>query len=199
MLKENIYLKILLANTATIQLLKTKEMEKELQEKGFKPATIARKLEVAKQIVTKYFRLDTLPERSSKLRNDYHKYDRFVEQEAAKGLPLSSIYKDVCTKGFSGNLPPFYDHYRYLFDGHHGFRSKKAMTHIIKEKTRDERSALMPPKEIAAIVRKSVMGKELNEAQGQLISMMSQLDWFRLMHSAAQEFYSIITGNETSD
>ena len=54
---------------------------------------------------------------NSKLRNEYYLYDRYVEQESAKGRALSSIFEELKTKGFSGSLSPFYDHYKYLSTG----------------------------------------------------------------------------------
>lgn len=58
---------------------------KELQRKGFRPATIAKKLGIARQTATKYHKMDSLPPRNSKLRNEYYKYDAYVEQEIEIG------------------------------------------------------------------------------------------------------------------
>ena len=97
---------------------------KELQKKGFKPTTIAKKLGIARQTSTKYCKMDSLPDRNSKPRNGYYKFDAYVEQEAAKGKALSTIHQEVCSMGFTGSLTPFYDHYKYLSDGHRGYRSR---------------------------------------------------------------------------
>ena len=66
---------------------------KELQRKGFKPTPIAQKLGIARQTATKYCKMDSLPERNSKLRNEYYKYDAYVEQEAASGRSLSALIR----------------------------------------------------------------------------------------------------------
>ena len=90
---------------------------KELQSKGFKPTTISKKLGIARQTATKYCRMERLPARNSKLRNQYYRYDKYVEQECAKGRSMSSIFEEIKSQGFSGSLTPFYDHYKYLSTG----------------------------------------------------------------------------------
>ena len=97
---------------------------KELQAKGLKSTTISKKLGIARQTARKYCEMESLPPRNSKLRNEYYLYDRYVEQESVKGRALSSIFWELKAKGFSGSLSPFYDHYKYLSDGHRGYRSK---------------------------------------------------------------------------
>lgn len=97
---------------------------KEFQKKGFKPFAISKKLGISRQTDTKYCSIDTLPERRSKLRNGYYVFDRYVEEEVEKGKPLSAIYAEIKKQGFKGSRTPFYDHYRYLGDGHRGFWAK---------------------------------------------------------------------------
>ena len=80
--------------------------------------------------------MESLPPRNSRLRNEYYLY---VEQESAKGRALSSIFGELKAKGFSGSLSPFYDHYKYLSDGHRGYRSKEWKPNK-KDKPIDERS-----------------------------------------------------------
>lgn len=58
---------------------------KELQNKGLKIKSIAKKLNIARQTVRKYMNYDSLPERRSGVRNDYYKYDKYVEEEYSKG------------------------------------------------------------------------------------------------------------------
>ncbi len=55
---------------------------KELQLKGYKPFEIANKLGIARQTVTKFCKMDILPEYNSKNRNKYHLYNKYVEDES---------------------------------------------------------------------------------------------------------------------
>jgi transposase len=118
---------------------------KELQSKGFKPTTISKKLGIARQTATKYCKMERLPARNSKLRNQYYRYDKYVEQECAKGKSMSSIFEEIKLQGFSGSLTPFYDHYKYLSDGHRGYRPKGWIP-TMKKRPNDERSELVPIK-----------------------------------------------------
>ena len=61
---------------------------KELQWKGFKPTSIAKKLGISRQTATKYNKMDSLPKRNSKLRNEYYQYD-------AKGRDLDKLSQKI--------------------------------------------------------------------------------------------------------
>lgn len=149
---------------------------KELQQKGFKPTSIAKKLDIARQTATKYCKMDSLPQRNSKLRNEYYKYDAYVEQEAASGKALSVIHQEIRHNGFSGSLTPFYDHYRYLLDGHRGYRPKNWKQDSKKEKPQDDRSQLLPVKYIASVISKALKGNDLDEMQQKTFDTLISLD-----------------------
>ena len=170
---------------------------KELQRKGFKPTPIAKKLGIARQTSTKYCKMDSLPGRNSKLRNEYYKYDAYVEREVASGKPLSAIHQEICQMGFSGSLTPFYDHYKYLSDGHRGYRSKNWKPDPRKEKPQDGRSELLPVKSIASVIDKMLKGKDLDESQKKTFDALMSLGWFKEMYEAMEGFCKVIKGNET--
>lgn len=170
---------------------------KELQRKGFKPATIAKKLGIARQTATKYHKMDSLPQRNSKLRNEYYKYDAYVEQEAETGKALSTICQEICQMGFSGSLTPFYSHYKYLLDGHRGFRSKNWKPNPKKEKPRDDRSELLPVKSIASVIDKALKGMDLDGTQQRTFDTLISLSWFKEMYEAMERFCKVIKGSET--
>ena len=123
--------------------VKFKEVKK-LQKKGFKPTTIAKRLGIARQTATKYYRMEGLPQRNSKLRNEYYRYDAYVEQELKKGKALYVIHREITLMGFSGSLSPFYEHYKYLSDGHRGYRPKDWEPSTQNIKLQDNRSVLLP-------------------------------------------------------
>lgn len=171
---------------------------KELQRKGFKPATIAKKLGIARMTATKYCKMDLLPHRNSKLRNEYHRYDGYVEQEAANGKPLSTIYQEIRNKGFQGSLSPFYEHYKYLSDGHRGYRPRNWSPCLKKEKPQDDRSELLPVKSISSLTGKVLKGKALDETQQKNFETLMSLGWFKEMYEATAAFCKVINGNETT-
>lgn len=170
---------------------------KELQKKGFKHTTIAKKLGIARQTARKYYNMDSLPERNSKLRNEYYKYDAYVEQEAASGKPLCVIHREICKMGFPGTLTPFYDHYRYISDGHRGYRSKNWEPNPKKEKPQDSRSELLPVKSIGSVIDTALKGKDMDNSQLMTFETLMSLGWFKEMYEAMESFCEIINGNET--
>ena len=170
---------------------------KELQQKGFKPTTIAKRLGIARQTATKYYNMDSLPERNSKLRNEYYKYDAYVEQEATNGKPLSAIHNEICKMGFSGSLTPFYDHYKYLSDGHRGYRPKNWKPDSKKEKPKDNRSELLPVKSIASVIDMALKGKKMDKSQQMTFDTLMSRGWFSEMYEALKSFCKVIKGCET--
>lgn len=170
---------------------------KELQRKGFKPTSIAKKLGISRQTATKYCKMDSLPERNSKLRNEYYKYDAYVEREAVSGKALSAIHQEICQMGFSGSRTPFYDHYKYLCDGHRGYRSKNWKPDPKKAKPQDDRSKLLPVKSITSVIDKAMKGRDLDGLSQKTFDTLISLGWFREMYEAMEKFCKTIKGNET--
>lgn len=125
---------------------------KGLQKKGLKINRIAAKLGIARQTVRKYMLLDTLPQRTSNARNKYYLYDDYVESEHLKGKALSIIHKEIQKMGFKGSQTPFYDHYRYLCDGHYGFRPKKKVKEM-QEKAADSFYKTIMGTDVNGVVR----------------------------------------------
>lgn len=170
---------------------------KELQRKGFKPTTISKKLGIARQTATKYCRMESLPRRNSKLRNEYYRYDAYVEREAVAGKALSTIHQEIRHMGFKGSLTPFYEHYKYLLDGHRGFRAKEWKPDPKKAKPQDERSELLPVKSISSVIDKSLKGETLEGIQQSTFDTLMSLRWFKEMYEATRSFYAVIKGSET--
>lgn len=176
---------------------------KELQLKGFKINKIATTLGIARQTARKYMAADTLLPRKSKTRNEYHKFDSYIENEYKCGKPMSEIYREVKAEGFHGSRTPFYDHYKHLFDGHRGYRAKKIAERMKEEmenkmKTVDNREPLMPIKTISLIANKSICGKKMNDEEKNLIIKMLSLEWFKEIYTASKNFYRIIKGDDAA-
>ena len=171
---------------------------KELQSKGFKPTTISKKLGIARQTATKYCRMERLPARNSKLRNPYYRYDKYVEQECANGRSMSSIFEEIKSQGFIGSLTPFYDHYKYLSDGHRGYGPNRRKP-ATKNSPKDERSELVPIKALTAMIDKAIRQKDMTEEETATLRILNTLGWFREMYNATERFYAIITGSDTTE
>lgn len=178
--------------------VKFKEV-KELQEKGFKPATIAKRLGISRQTATKYCRMEELPQRNSKLRNEYYKYDAYVEEESKNGKSLCVIHREIALMGFSGSLSPFYDHYKYLSDRLREYRLKNQEPSTRNIKPQDNRSALLPIKSIMSIIDIALKRKDMNESQQKTFDMLITFPWFKEMFGAMERFCQVIKGKETTE
>lgn len=166
---------------------------KELQQKGFNPFAISKKLGIARQTATKFCKLQELPARKS--RNNYPLYDRYVEDGAANGKALKTLYVEICEMGFEGSLTPFYEHYNYLSNE---VRKHKADRFKADRKVKpvDERSMIMSLKRISTIVENSIYQSKIDTSGEELIATLSEFNWFKQMYDATKSFYDIITGTE---
>lgn len=163
---------------------------KELQDKGFSMCAIAKKLKIARQTVKKYSNYTSLPPRKSSPRNEYFKFDSYVESEYSNGKSLINIFHEIKSLGFKGGLTPFHYHYRYLSKGHKGRRTNRPKP-IKKIKLQDNREPLMPIKTISSIVDKGIRMKELDEKEDVLIQTLMSIPWFEEIYNAATSFYKI--------
>ena len=171
---------------------------KELQAEGLNIAQISQKLDIARQTVRKYMGWDTLPKRASKERLPYFLYDTYVEEEYRHGKDLRKIFLEIKEKGFRGSLTPFYDHYSYLSDGHHGYRPKHEVEKMKKAPITD-REPLLPIRQIAHIVDKSIRKKKMVKDEVTLVEKMMSFGWFRDIYNAASSFYATIMGDDIND
>lgn len=171
---------------------------KELQAAGLNISQIARKLNVARQTVRKYIKYDSLPKRASKERIPYFLYDTYVEEAYRHGKDLRTIFLEIKEQGFTGSLTPFYDHYHYLSDGHRGLRSKQDVAEMQKSPDTG-REPLLPIRQIAHIVDKSIRKKKMQEEEASVVERLMPLGWFRDIYDAAATFYDTIMGDSVDD
>ena len=172
---------------------------KRLQSLGKKPAWIAKNMKIAHQTATKYCAMDILPERKSKCRNGYYKYDAYVEDEYAKGKNLTEIYQEIKLMGFKGSMSPYHYHYHYLSDGHRGYRSKKRKEEMARKAGPMQKAEpVLPIKNLSIIVDREIRSKGHNkEQETAVVSKMFKLSWFHEMFVAAKTYYAIMKGKDS--
>ena len=141
---------------------------------------------------------DTLPKRAGKERLPYYLYDTYVEEEYRHGKDLRKIFMEIKGKGFPGSLTPFYDHYGYLSDGHHGHRSGQEVEKM-KQRPNCDREPLLPIRQIAHIVDKSIRKEKMVHAEVALVEKMMSYGWFRDIYNAASSFHATIMGNDVDE
>ena len=104
--------------------------------------------------------------------------------------------------GFRGSRSPFNYHYRYLSDGHRGYKSKQKMEEMQKRAAKVialKREPLVPIRQIAHIVEKSLRVRKLETKEEHLIDQLMTLNWFREIYIAAGSFYKTIMGTDVNN
>ncbi len=136
--------------------------------------------------------------RAGKERLPYYLYDTYVEEEYRHGKDLRKIFMEIKGKGFPGSLTPFYDHYGYLSDGHHGHRSGQEVEKM-KQRPNCDREPLLPIRQIAHIADKSIRKEKMVHAEVALVEKMMSYGWFRDIYNAASSFHATIMGNDIDE
>lgn len=169
---------------------------KALQAKGLNKGVIVRDTGICADTVQMYMDNATLPARKSNAQVDFSMYESYVEQEYAKGRPLSSIFGDINKDGIY-SMVTYYKHFRYLSDGHRGPRKeseKSLQAELVKQASHTE--PLLPIHKIGNIMDRSMRGKELNEQESRLIAKLLNLETFSTLYNAAAEFKSLLKSND---
>lgn len=173
---------------------------KRLQKEGKSVGETMAVLGMTRNTVEKYRGLDTFPVPARKIAQGLGSYTQYVEEQHARGVSLNQIYKVLCSKGLRIGRSPFYGHFRYLHDGHRGYRPaiQKARMEEEWEKgtaapIHEPRTSLPPPRKLASIVMGSVVGKELSDSDTALLATLCRLDWLAELHEAARSFRAILT------
>lgn len=171
---------------------------KRLQKEGKGINETAALLGIARQTVRKYRDWDSYHTPAGKPRLPYHQYSSYVENEYASGKDMCAIYREVKAQGFPGSRTPFFDHFKYLMDGHRGIRSKDERERMKRESESTdstEKIVLPPAASIALTICKDISEKELDETEIETINRLWGLDWFDEMYEAASRFWKIIKKN----
>lgn len=165
---------------------------KRLQKEGKGISETASLLGIARQTVRKYRTLDAFPVPKGKPRHRYHLHEKYVERQYARGISLDTIRKDLWSEGFKVSKTPFHDHFRYLADGHRGYRSaqdKADMERASEQKTGEDAAVSLPPAaRLAVMINKSVLGKELTDYECEVTNALFGEEWFDHLHDAARSF-----------
>lgn len=175
---------------------------KRLQNEGRGINETALLLGIARQTVRKYRSLDKFPVPKGRPSHGYHIYQKYVEEHYARGVCLDSIRKDLWSRGFKVSKTPFYSHFQYLADGHRGPRSAKekaSMEKAFEESPEKGNTVPLPPvNQLAIMINKSVLGKELNENECVVINALFGEEWFDQLYEAASSFHECLRSGKSA-
>lgn len=173
---------------------------KRLQKEGKGISETASLLGIARQTVRKYRGLESFPVPKGKPRHDYHLHRKYVEEQYARGVSLDKIRLDLWSMGFKVSKTPFHDHFRYLADGHRGYRSAKdtaAMERAFDESPKEEKTVALPPvNQLAVMINKSALGKELTDYECEVTNALFGVEWFDQLLEAAGSFLKCLRSNK---
>lgn len=170
---------------------------KSLQAKGMTAGEIVKATGISYITVKMYMGFKSLPARKSNAQVDYSVHKAYVEEEYAKGRPLSSIFKDINKNGQYKSNGSFYRFFHYLSDGHRGPR-KASEQHVQAERVKQlsHTTPLLPVHMISSIMDRSMRNRELCEQEENILSKLLGLNWFSTIYHAASEFLALLkSGN----
>lgn len=167
---------------------------KELQSQGKTAIEIVKMTKISEPTVRLYMRWEAFQPHKTQDKVDYSQYQKFVEQEYAKGHSLLQIFKDhfANTEFTQGT---FYHYFHYLSDGHRGPRKDSLATQnqLVQERRRD--LPLLTVQKLTQLMERSILGRSLEPEELKIIKTLQQMDWFKTLYSCAYEFRTIIMGH----
>ena len=168
---------------------------KRLQREGKGVAETAALVGLSLRTVEKYRDMESYPVPRRKYLGAPAPYAEFVEQQYARGVSLEEIYRTLKSKGLRLGRTNFYNHFRYLSDGHRGYRPavQKARMEEDWQKGRANiphmpRPILPPVRQLANTVMKRVLEKDLTSPEKDLLETLGKIDWFSELLEAASTF-----------
>lgn len=69
----------------------------------------------------------------------------------------------------------------------------------MKKRPKDERSELVPIKDLTSIANKTIRQKKMTEEEASTLGILKTLDWFSEMYNAVEKFHAVITGSNTTE
>ena len=119
------------------------EKVKQMQQEKYKLRAIARSLQMSRNVVRRYAKMDTLPNKSINIKNNYNDYQEFVEKELSEGKCLNTIFMNIKKLGFIGGHTSFYEY----------FKNDQLRAFQVTKKTAPMKDRLMSPRKIARYLR----------------------------------------------
>lgn len=168
---------------------------KRLQREGKGAAETAALVGLSRRTVEKYRALESYPAPRRRYLGAAAPYAGFVEQQYVRGVSLEEIYRTLKSKGLRLGRTNFHNHFRYLSDGHRGYRpavQKARMEEAWQKGVADTpykpRPILPPVRQLAHTVMKRVLEKDLAAPEKDLLETLGRLDWFSELLEAAVTF-----------
>jgi len=158
-------------------------------ENGIGLKTIAKSLQMSRNTVRRYVRMDILPGKSIYLKNNYNEYQAMIEHELSEGKMMVEVFESIKKAGFKGSRTAFYERYK-----DHPMRTTPAVNIIAKVKRR-----LISPRKISKYLGFADLSKIKDqtdkEIMGELISKNILLEDLR--HQVLS-FKTLLLGNDDS-
>ena len=168
---------------------------KRLQREGKEAAETSALVGLSRHTVEKYRAMESYPAPRRKFLGAAAPYAEFVEQQYVRGVSLEEIYRTLKSRGLRLGRTNFYNHFKYLSDGHRGYRPAVQKARMEEDWQKGlsnipfkPRPILPPVRQLANTVMKRVLEKDLTVPEEDLLETLGRLDWFSELLEAAVTF-----------
>ncbi|MGV8964400.1 MAG: ISL3 family transposase [Candidatus Saccharimonadaceae bacterium] len=165
------------------------EKVKQMQKEDYKLKAIAKALHMSRNVVRRYARMDTLPNRSIYIKNNYNEYQEIVEKELSEGKCLNTIFLNIKKLGFKGSHTSFYEYYK----------DHQLRVFQITKKSAPIKDRLMSPRKIARYLRFADFSNiKDNFERKTMISLLEKNTMLTELRHQMLSFKELLLGNDDS-
>jgi len=162
---------------------------KEMLKDGVSVKSIAKSLQMSRNTVRRYSKMDILLNKGIHIRNNYNEYKEIIEREFSEGKNITTIFDSITKAGFKGGKSSFYEQFK-----DHPMRTNpetKTLT-VVKQR-------LMSPRKIARYLRFADLSKIENNFEREImISLFSKNTILEKLRLQILSFKDLLLGNDDS-
>jgi transposase len=160
---------------------------KQMLEEGVGIKTIAKSLQISRNAVRRYAKVDVLPSKSIYYKYDYNEYLVIISKGFTKGKSFAKIYANMKNAGFKGSRSAFYSQFK-----DHPMRTTPTVYKPINIKLR-----LLSPRKISTYLSFTDISKIKDETDRELMEkILSKNSTLEQLRQQVISFKELLLGND---
>jgi len=165
------------------------EKVKEMLKNGYAIKQIAKSLQMSKNTVRRYSKMEILLNKGIHIRNNYGEYQEIINREFSEGKNITTIFDSITKAGFKGGKTSFYEQFK-----DHPMRTNPEIKTIPVVRQR-----LMSPRKIARYLGYADLSKIENNFEREImISLFSKNTILEKLQQQILSFKDLLLGNDDS-
>jgi transposase len=161
----------------------------DLIKNGHTLRSIAKSLQMSRNVVRRYSKMDTLIKKAIYYRNNYSEYQEFIEKELSEGKCIKEIFGSVKKAGFNGGITSFYEYFKDYSD--HANSPKKSLSSV--------KHRIISPRKISRYLKfTDLTNIKDNFDRNNMTALLSKSKLLKEIRMQLLSFKDLLLGNDVS-